>query len=121
MKRSIIGLLILSFISTSCSNKVVADFEITNNTEFTIDSLKVEPNLSDKGKYISLKKGEKTKYKSDMTSIDKIDGAYQISFLLNGISKTEVFGYYSNGYPLERITKIEIEKDTILFDQILEK
>ncbi|MDG4946242.1 hypothetical protein NMK71_07440 [Weeksellaceae bacterium KMM 9713] len=119
--KKIIGILIFTLILTSCSDKVVADFEIMNNTEFNIDSLKIEPNISDVGKYISLKKGEKAVYKSDMTTIAKTDGAYQISFLVNGINKTQVFGYYTNGYPLERITKINIEKDTILIDQVFEK
>ena len=121
MNQNIIGILIFTMILTSCSNKVVADFEIINNTEFNIDSLKIEPNICDVGKYISLKKGEKAEYKSDMTTIAKTDGAYQISFLVNGINKTQVFGYYTNGYPLERITKIKIEKDTILIDQVFEK
>ena len=121
MKQNIIGILIFTMILTSCSNKVVADFEIINNTEFNIDSLKIEPNISDVGKYISLKKGKKAEYKSDMTTIAKTDGAYQISFLVNGINKTQVFGYFTNGYPLERITKIKIEKDTILIDQVFEK
>ncbi len=121
MKKNIIGILIFSLILTSCSNKVVADFEITNNTEFNIDSLNIEPNISDIGKYISPKKGEKVEYKSDMTTIPKTDGDYQISFLMNGVNKKQVFGYYTNGYPLERITKIKIEKDTILIDQVFEK
>ena len=121
MKKNIIRILIFTLILTSCSNKVVADFEIINNTEFNIDSLKIEPNISNVGKYISLKKGEKAEYKSDMTTIAKTDGDYQISFLVNGIIKTQVFGYYTNGYPLERITKIKIEKDTILINQVFEK
>ncbi|WP_053971754.1 hypothetical protein [Mangrovimonas sp. ST2L15] len=121
MKQNIIGILVFTLILTSCSNKVVADFEIMNNTEFNIDSLKIEPNISDVGKYISLKEGEKAEYKSDMTTISKTDGAYQITFLVNGINKTQVFGYYTNGYPLEKITKIKIEKDTVLIDQVFDK
>lgn len=121
MKKNIIGILISILILTSCSNKVIAEFEIMNDTEFNIDSLKIEPNISNLGKYIFLKKGEKFQYKSDMTTIAKTDGSYEISFLVNGINKTQVFGYYTNGYPLERITKIKIEKDTIMIDQVFEK
>ena len=121
MKKNIIIILILILTLTSCDNKVIADFEIMNNTEFNIDSLKIEPNTSDVGKYISLKKGEISEYKSDMTPIPKTDGDYQISFSVNGINKTQIFGYYTNGYPLEKITKIKIEKDTIVIDQIFGK
>ena len=121
MKISKIGFLIITLILTSCENKVIADFEIINNTASNIDSLKIEPNIDEEKKYISLKKGEKAEYKSDMTTIPKTDGAYQISFLIDGNTKTEIFGYYTNGYPLESVTKIKIQKDTILIDQEFEK
>ena len=43
-----------------------------------------------------------------ITSLDQI----------NEENKIKDFGYYTNGYPLEKITKIEIQGDTILIDQI---
>ena len=118
MIKYIIGFFITVSTLISCNNKEVAEFKITNNTDYKIDSLKIEPNIIETGKYISLKKGEEVKYKSDMTTIAKTDGAYQISFLINGKNKKQVFGYYTNGYPLEKITEIKIEKDTILIKQI---
>jgi len=116
MKKYAIGILTLVFFFTSCSNKVVADFEITNNTDFVIDSLKIEPMVITDGKYISLKPNEKTEYRADMTGIAKIDGSYRITFKQNGKLNVKDFGYYTNGYPTEKLTRIEIENDTINFE-----
>lgn len=120
MKKNIIGVLIITFLLTSCTHKVIAEFKITNNTEYNIDSLKIEPNINLTEKYISLEQGETSSYQADMTSIPKTDGGYQISFLINKQKETQVFGYYTNGYPLEKRTKIIIEKDTILIDQVFD-
>lgn len=121
LTMKIMGFLIMILLLTSCSHKVIADFQVTNNTEFDIDSLKIEPNINEATKYISLKKGEMVEYKSDMTTIAKVDGGYTISFIIDGENKVQNFGYYTNGNPLpfEEITKIEIKNDTILIEQIL--
>ena len=121
MKKNIVRILIIMLALASCKNKIIADFEIKNNTGFNLDSLKIEPNIDEINKYISLEKGEKIEYKCDMTTIPKTDGGYQISFLINGKKKTLAFGYYSNGYPSEIITKIKIEKDTLLINQVFKK
>jgi len=118
MRIKILGLIIMILVWTSCTSKVIANFEIVNNTGHEIDSLKIEPNTSEMGKFISIKKEGKVKYKSDMTGIMKVDGAYELSFLLNKQKKTMWFGYYTNGYPLEKVTKIVMERDTILINQI---
>ena len=80
MKNQIIGILAALLTLCSCDNRVVADFEITNNTELRIDSLKIEPNIREQRKYISLEPSEMVIYKADMTTIAKTDGAYIISF-----------------------------------------
>ena len=114
MRKNIIGIFSLLLILTSCNDSVIMDFEIVNYSGFPIDSLKIEPNNNEEGKFISLKQGEKVAYKSDMSTIAKADGAYQISFVMDGKEQTQTFGYYTNGYPLEKRMKIEIRKDTLL-------
>jgi len=121
LSKILLGISVVLLIMTACTTSVIANFEVANHTAFDIDSLKIEPNISEIGKFISLKKNKKAAYKSDMTTIAKTDGAYQISFLINGKKKTQIFGYFSNGYPSEIITKIEIEKDTILINQVFEE
>ena len=116
MKKHLIGIIIISLTFISCNNRVLADFEIINNTGLRIDSLKIEPMVISDGKYISLNSNEKAEYKADMTGIEKIDGSYRISYLQNGEIKIKDFGYYTNGYPTEKLTSIKIEKDTIKFD-----
>lgn len=116
MKNKLIGIIVLFFTLTSCSNRVTADFEITNKTGLKIDSLNIEPMVVSEGKYISLNTNEKVEYKADMTGITKTDGSYRLSYKQNGETIIKGFGYYSNGYPSEKITRIEIEKDTLKFD-----
>ncbi|MFH0894287.1 MAG: hypothetical protein V2A54_07615 [Bacteroidota bacterium] len=55
-------------------------------------------------------------YWSDMTDIAKTDGDYLLSFKSNNKVVKKRFGYFTNGYPLESLTKINIMKDTIIFD-----
>jgi hypothetical protein len=116
MKNRLIGILIFIVTLTSCENRVIADFEITNKTGLKIDSLKIEPMVISDGKYISLNSNEKIEYKADMTGIAKIDGSYRLSYKQNGQLIVKDFGYYTNGYPTEKLTRIEIEKDTLKFD-----
>lgn len=116
MKNKLFGLIILFITLTSCNNRIIANFEITNKTGLKIDSLYIEPMVVSKGKYISIKPDEKAEYKADMTGIPKNDGSYKLSYQQNGETIIKNFGYYSNGYPSEKITKIEIQKDTLIFD-----
>tara|TARA_R110000850_G_scaffold11842_1_gene40436 strand:- start:306 stop:674 length:369 start_codon:yes stop_codon:yes gene_type:complete len=118
MKEKLTFLVGVYFSLVSCSNSVTADFEITNGTGMRIDSLKIEPMVISNGNYISLDSNEKAKYIADMTDIPKHDGSYGISYQINEENKIKDFGYYTNGYPLEKITKIEIQGETILIDQI---
>jgi PBP1b-binding outer membrane lipoprotein LpoB len=116
MKNIIIRILIFILILNSCDNRVIADFEVTNTTEFKIDSLKIEPMVISDGQYISLKPIETVKYKADMTGIAKADGSYRLSYKQNGELIITDFGYYTNGYPTEKLTRIKIEVDTVKFD-----
>ena len=115
MKKVITAFAFLQFL-TSCGNEGMANFEITNSTAIKIDSLKIEPNLISKGKIISVKPNEKTKYKVDMTEIAKVDGSYTLSYWQDGKNFIKNFGYYTNGYPMENKTTIKIEIDTVKFE-----
>ena len=116
MKNKLFGIFILFLALNSCDNKVIADFEVTNNTELKIDSLKIEPMVIIDGKYVTINPNEKKEYKADMTGIAKIDGSYRLTYKANGKSFVKDFGYYTNGYPTEKLTRIVIEKDTVKFD-----
>ena len=116
MKNNLLILLLALSTFTSCSNERSVTFEIHNKTEHQIDSLKIEPNTANSKKLISIKKGEIVEYEIDMTNIEKIDGSYQLSFLINEEIRVEKFGYYTNGYPLEKFMSIEIVNDTIIVE-----
>ena len=116
MKENFIWIFLIFFILTSCDNRTLANFEITNKARIQIDSLKIEPNVIDDAKYISLKPNEIATYKADMTGIPKFDGSYQLSYHQDGEIVIKNFGYYSNGYPSEQLIHIKIEKDSLLID-----
>jgi hypothetical protein len=121
MKVNLIGIILVFLTLTACNNRVIADFEITNSTGIKIDSLKIEPMVISEGKFISLKPNEKVEYKADMTGIAKVDGSYRLSYQQNGETIVKNFGYYSNGYPSDYLTRIKIEKDTLKFEAEFEK
>ncbi|GAB7089701.1 hypothetical protein [Marinifilum fragile] len=104
-------------LTCSCENKNIAKFEITNRTNDRIDSLRIVPNGYESKHYISLLPGETKKYDCDMTNIAKVDGDYQIDYKFESSDFiSETFGYYTNGYPIEKLNKIEIKTNTLLFD-----
>jgi len=98
----------------SCNDKVKAEFTVANNTNRRIDSLSIEPNGNLTGKFIILEPNETVQYKADMTGSAKTDGSYQLSYKLNSSTFQRHFGYYSNGYPSEGVTKIDIQSDTVI-------
>ncbi len=58
--------------------------------------------------------GSKALYEIDMTGIAKTDGYYLLSFKLKGKPVVMPFGYFSNGAPLESVTRIFIHSDTVI-------
>lgn len=52
-----------------------------------------------------------------MTNTPKIDGSYFLTFKNHLSYRSLNFGYYSNGMPMESLTKINIFKDTIIIKQ----
>lgn len=117
MKSTIIILVLQALIMSSCSDWKTAKFEVTNATPFEIDSLYFQPSTADSRKYISLKPQQTQTYYLDMDK-QTTDGAYSIFFKSTGKYRSQVFGYYTNGNVMEKVTKIQIANDTILFKPI---
>ena len=113
----VIGLGMLVVLMAGCDRKVTARFELINSTNFVLDSVRNIPNGYENNKYITLAVNEKMEYLVDMSGIAKTDGAYQLNYIDKaGLMKTLNFGYYTNGYPLESITQIRVETDTVIFN-----
>ena len=107
------GLLIWwSVLLLACTNKVQAKFVLVNNSGQSIDSVQIMPDVDQQ--YISLANGEQKEIEINMTGIAKTDGAYGLQFKIRSVKTNYVFGYNTNGYPLEDYTVITIEQDTIL-------
>ena len=102
----------------SCSNitKTIAKFEITNSTNLRIDSLYIRPD-NFKNHFLQIEANSKSIYYTDMTDLPKVDGAHLLSYQLNGATSKKSFGYYTNGYPSESLTRISIFLDTVLIKQ----
>lgn len=100
-------------ILLSCKNETIAKFEVANTTKESIDSFYILPD-NFKDNFIQVEPNTKVFYNINMTDLPKVDGSYRLSFK----SKTKTvfipFGYYSNGYPMESITRIVIHSDTVL-------
>ena len=108
-----ISMTFLTLHMYSCSSKVEAHFEILNSTNQQIKNLTISPD-ENKNNFITIEPNSKVTFKTDMTSIPKVDGSYQLSFQSGDTPKYLNFGYYSNGYPAESITRIKIHSDTII-------
>ena len=111
-----IGTLILF---ASCRSDIKAKFEITNQTGNSIDSINIisfdhqtNPN------YLSLEPGQSQTYLLDMTDLPKVDGEYLLTYKGKELKVRKRFGYFTNGFPLEEVTKIKIQKDTVIIDKI---
>ncbi len=100
----------------SCGKDEVI-FRITNQTPFGIDSLRVLPDRNIGNNYISLKPNETKDFFTEMGN-GGTDGAYQISYKIGDTIIKNHFGYYSNGIPMEKLTKIFIKPDTVYFEFI---
>ena len=100
------------------SYSVSSNYEIENRTEWTLDSFQIVPKGYKNENHIEIPPKTTRKFITDMSIIKKIDGHYDLSFKKeNGQNEFMEFGYYTNGYPLEKVTRIVIEKDTIIINQ----
>ena len=110
--------IILLATLSACTQKNEITIDIKNSTEVRIDSLQIQANENRNDQFISLEANERKKYILDMTNIIKVDGSYNMTYLINGIRKYHNFGYYTNGSPLERLVEIKFFSDTIRIERI---
>ena len=106
-------ILLLAILAISCNQSGV-DIKITNATNNNIDSLSVRASTGRDKQYVSLLPNESLKYVADMEDLPTIDGNYIISYKMNGAKKITGFGYFTNGYPLDKEISLRIEKDTVI-------
>jgi hypothetical protein len=104
-------------ILLSCKNKIIAKFEIANTTKESIDSFYILPD-NFKDNFIQVEPNTKISYNIDMTDLPKVDGSYRLSFKSRNKTVFIPFGYYTNGYPMESITRIIIHPDTVLIKPV---
>lgn len=100
----------------SCNDRVLAKFEITNMTNDLVDSIHIFPDNT-KDHFIQLQANEKSVFTTDMTGLPKVDGSYQLLFKLKNQARGKHFGYYTNGSPMESLTRIYIYTDTVSIQQ----
>ena len=117
-KKAILIFVMFLFVSIfySCDRSVGVNFLLSNNTNAQIDPIQIEPNVDVAGMIPILRPGETNELETDMTNIPRVDGAYTIRYLIDGEKKRHQFGYYTNGTPLEKSIKINIEQDTLLIE-----
>ena len=106
-------------ICTSCNEQDLRQqisFRVTNNTQNNIDFLILSTD-KDQGKSLTYKipKGSSIDSKVDFKGVDRTDGAYKMKYKFSQSKDTlfEQFGYYTNGYPLEKELIINIYADSI--------
>jgi hypothetical protein len=117
MNTKILGTVLLMLgCCCSCKDRVLAKFEITNMTGDMIDSIYILPD-NRKDHFIQLRANAKSTFTTDMTGLPKVDGSYQLLFKLKNRTRGKYFGYYTNGSPLENLTRIYIYTDTVSIQQ----
>jgi len=122
MKIKIYRFAILILLLSSCVSKTTLKFEISNHSNELIDSLRLIPSGYESDYYISIAPKKTVEYILDMTDIAKVDGDYQIDYKFNSKNyNTKTFGYYTNGYPIESLIRVNIKPDTIMFDSELNR
>ncbi len=117
--KQLILIILLVAVWYSCEKETYAKFEITNSTETILDSISIHTTSSNLiTSYLKLAPGESEDYLSDMTDLPMADGAYILTYRMtdSGIKKQKEFGYFTNGYPLEDLTEITIEQDSVIID-----
>jgi hypothetical protein len=85
-------------------------------TNETVDSLYILPDYSENN-FIQIEAYEKTSYNINMTYLPKVDGNYRLLFKSKSKNIDMHFGYYTNGYPGEKLTRIFIHPDTVIIKQ----
>jgi hypothetical protein len=117
--RQLTVVVLLTLMSHSCDTGiktgVKARFIIVNRSGHFLDSIRIEPDGD--LKFATLEADDSINLFTDMTAFPKVDGSYRITCLERGSGRPrgQTFGYFSNGMPAEKITRISILPDTILY------
>ena len=114
--RFTLALLLIAFLINSCSQTVYSNevkFTVSNHTSNLIDSILVQPDRSQGKLQFSLAPKESKEISINLSGLG--DGAYGITYKIGTIHKYGVFGYFSNGIALEKLHKILIEADTVVY------
>ena len=114
--RCTIFLLVLFLFS--CNHDGNVHCKVLNNTGAAIDSLRIEPTDGAQSVAIILEVDESKWYTIDMSKAE-LDGTYVITYWQSPKKHLRSFGYYSNGGAFDGMWSIDIEKDTILIDNII--
>lgn len=91
-----------------------SSFIVVNLTGRMVDSLCIEPD--EKAGYWSLEPGDSMLYVSEMEGHPKVDGSYRLGYIEDKRRKGLVFGYFSNGIPSERRTRVVLMPDTVVVE-----
>ena len=100
----------------SVFQKNAARFVVVNETTARLDSISIEPD--EKPGHWSLDPGDSMVYLSEMDKHPLVDGSYRLTFKIGGEKKGLAFGYFSNGMPSERGTRILLRPDTVLIRHV---
>jgi len=105
-------LIIVFFFFLSCNSHTGVDIFIINNRDSAIKSIVIDPGGS-KLQVNNLKAGKSYKAYLSFKGVPKIDGSYRVQ--IDGKSDSInlfSFGYYTNGYPLEKEIYLTLYKDS---------
>lgn len=93
-----------------------ARFTVVNETLVKVDSIVIEPD--EKQGYTALESGDSMTYISEMEKQPRVDGSYHLTYRVGKEKKGLTFGYFSNGIPSERGTRVVLRPDTVLIGHI---
>lgn len=87
-----------------------------NNTKVPIDFLTLSTQ-QDQGKTVpcTLQVGDSTELELSFKDVDRTDGGYKMKYKFSQSSDTlsNEFGYYTNGYPVEKMIILGVYADSI--------
>jgi hypothetical protein len=112
-RLAVLSIVLLTTLVFSCSSRVEPVFEITNATNCLIENLTIQPDKNENN-HIIIEPNKKAKLTINMANLPKIDGGYYLQFTCCNAAKQYGFGYYTNGQPIESITRISVLADTII-------
>ena len=100
--------LLLVVMTSCCTNS--AKFEITNNSNSSLDSISINPDSDTQ--FFKLEKEEIIIIKTCLSEV-KVDGSYDLRYREKSTNKfyAKNFGYFSNGSQLEKKVLITIEPE----------